>query len=47
MRQVNGQWQNRLLLDTTLNISTFGEDEAGSIYLADYATGSIHRIVSP
>jgi glucose/arabinose dehydrogenase len=47
MRQINGQWQNRLLLDTTLNISTFGEDEAGSLYLADYATGTIQRVVSP
>jgi glucose/arabinose dehydrogenase len=47
IRQINGQWQNRLLLDTTFQISTFGEDEAGALYLADYATGIIHRIVSP
>jgi len=35
---------NRLLLDTLLNISTFGEDEAGELYLADYTTGTIYAI---
>ena len=41
----NGQkWENRLLLKTSLAISTFGEDEAGEIYVADYARGDIYRI---
>jgi glucose/arabinose dehydrogenase len=40
-------WENRLLIDTALTISTFGEDEAGELYLADYATGDIYRIGVP
>jgi glucose/arabinose dehydrogenase len=39
------QWTDTLLMDTTFMISAFGEDEQGTIYLADYKTGSIHRIV--
>jgi hypothetical protein len=33
------------LLDTTLSISTFGEDEAGNLYVADFGTGDIYQIV--
>jgi glucose/arabinose dehydrogenase len=40
-------WQNNLLLDSPLGISSFGEDEAGELYLADYATGDIYRITIP
>jgi len=40
-------WENRLLLDSTLLISTFGEDEAGELYVADYGTGTIYRITAP
>jgi hypothetical protein len=29
-------WQSTLLLDTPYTISTFGEDEDGNLYLADY-----------
>ncbi len=36
----------QLLLDTELNISSFGEDEEGEIYVVDIA-GTIHRIVNP
>ena len=32
-----------LLLDTPLNISSFGEDEAGEIYVVDL-NGSVQRI---
>ena len=27
-----------------MNISTFGEDEAGELYLADYSSGNIYRV---
>jgi glucose/arabinose dehydrogenase len=37
-------WQNNLLLDAPLGISSFGEDEAGELYLTDYAAGDIYRI---
>lgn len=39
-------WQSAPLLDTTLSISSFGEDEAGNLYVADYAGGAVHRIVA-
>jgi uncharacterized protein (TIGR03437 family) len=42
-RQGSG-WANRLLLSTRFAITTFGEDEAGEVYVADANTGSIHRI---
>jgi hypothetical protein len=35
-------WQNTLLLDSEHSISSFGEDEAGNLYLAAYSTGGIH-----
>jgi hypothetical protein len=37
-----GVWQNGVLLDTDLAISSFGEDEAGELYVADY-TGRVLR----
>src|SRR5262245_25238710 len=42
-----GMWTTAELLDTSLNISTFGEDEAGELYLAHLAptTGAIYRLV--
>jgi glucose/arabinose dehydrogenase len=43
-----GGWTTRQLLDTPFNLSTFGEDEAGELYVAHYAAAGavIHRIVS-
>ena len=40
-------WEDKLLLDTDFSISTFGEDEAGELYLADYSSGDIYRISAP
>jgi hypothetical protein len=40
-----GEWANQLLLDTSLSISTFGEDENGELYLADISTGDIYQVV--
>jgi hypothetical protein len=37
-------WQSSLLEDTGYNISSFGEDEAGNLYVADYG-GDIYMIV--
>jgi hypothetical protein len=39
--------ENRLLLDSGMSISTFGEDEAGNIYVADINSGNIYKIISP
>jgi uncharacterized protein (TIGR03437 family) len=40
-----GQWRREELLQTGLNISSFGEDEAGEQYLVDYG-GTVRRIAS-
>ena len=45
LRQTSSGWTHQLLLDTAFNISAFGEDEAGEIYLTDYGGGQIYRIV--
>jgi hypothetical protein len=42
-----GVWVNELIVDTVYTISSFGEDEAGEVYLADYAGGTIVRILGP
>jgi len=34
-----------LELDSPARISAFGQDDAGELYLADYATGTIYRLV--
>ena len=39
-----GAWTTRELLDTNLQITAFGEDESGELYLADYVAGAIYRI---
>jgi glucose/arabinose dehydrogenase len=42
-RGSNGRWTARELLDTNQVISTFGEDEDGELYLADYGSGTLLR----
>jgi len=45
-----GTWSTAVLLDTDFAISTFGEDEVGELYVAEYAPapgGRIHRLVGP
>jgi hypothetical protein len=37
--------QNTLLLDTTIQISAFGEDEGGNLYVAGYNTGEIYQLL--
>jgi uncharacterized protein (TIGR03437 family) len=37
-------FSNQLLLTTRFGITTFGEDEAGEMYVADASTGTIYRI---
>lgn len=38
-------WRTELLYDTSLGITSFGEDEAGNLYVADYYGGTIYEIV--
>lgn len=43
-RDPSGNWIDRQFLDTSLNISSFGEDEAGNLYVASLFTGDIYRL---
>jgi glucose/arabinose dehydrogenase len=47
LRRSGGVWENKLLLDSALNISTFGEDEAGNLFVADHGSGNIYKIIVP
>ncbi|MGE5239952.1 MAG: PQQ-dependent sugar dehydrogenase [Chloroflexota bacterium] len=38
-------WESTVLLDTSLSISSFGEDESGSLYVSDYGAGDLYRII--
>jgi glucose/arabinose dehydrogenase len=42
-RNAEGVWQNRLWMETGRQITAFGEDEAGEVYLVDYK-GDILRL---
>lgn len=46
LRKNGTDWQTALLLDSPYTISTFGEDEAGNLYLVDYFTGDIYKIIT-
>ncbi|HEV8661407.1 MAG TPA: PQQ-dependent sugar dehydrogenase [Thermoanaerobaculia bacterium] len=43
--QQGNTWSVRSLLSTRIATSTFGEDIAGEIYVADYANGVIYQII--
>ena len=47
LRKSGAAWDNALLADTTLTISTFGEDESGNVYVVNYANGDLLKILSP
>ena len=42
--QVSGVWTPVSAATTGYAISTFGEDSAGELYIADYATGTIYQV---
>jgi uncharacterized protein (TIGR03437 family) len=46
VRRAGNSWENRELLDTAMQISTFGQDEAGELYVADHSGGAIYAIAS-
>ncbi len=50
LRHDGSSWQTALLLDTDFRITTFGQDEAGSVWVARYnpaPNGAIYRITQP
>jgi Glucose / Sorbosone dehydrogenase len=44
LRRAGNAWQTKLLLDSPFSISSFGEDEAGRLYLTDLASGTLYRL---
>ncbi len=44
LRRINNQWKSSFLANTKFNISSFGEDGNGQMYLLDIS-GSIYRII--
>ena len=44
LRRSDTGWDSSLLLDSELQISSFGEDEAGNVYVADFGTGDLYRL---
>jgi glucose/arabinose dehydrogenase len=47
LKRAGGALENKLILDSSLLISTFGEDEAGNLYVADHGAGAIYKIIVP
>lgn len=47
LREQGGAWTRTLLLDTPYEISSFGEDEAGELYLTDLGGGAVYQLVDP
>jgi glucose/arabinose dehydrogenase len=47
LQRLNNTWFSSLLTTAPFGISTFGEDQAGNLYVADYSGGVIHQITSP
>jgi len=44
--QKNGStWQSQELLNSGYQISSFGEDEEGELYLVDRTSGSVYQII--
>ncbi len=44
LRREGDRWRSRLAQSTGLNISTFGQDEAGELYVADHGGGVLYGI---
>jgi uncharacterized protein (TIGR03437 family) len=44
LERQGGVWSNRLVLSSGFTITTFGEDEAGEMYVSNGATGTVFRI---
>lgn len=47
LRRDGNSFQSTQLLDSPYTVSTFGEDEAGNVYLADYGRGDVYQVTDP
>jgi glucose/arabinose dehydrogenase len=45
LARINGTWKTAELLDTSMNIASFGQDEDGEMYVLDLAAGTISAVV--
>jgi glucose/arabinose dehydrogenase len=45
-RTPSGDWETTLLLETDTNISSFGQDAAGELYVLDYGGGTIYHLTA-
>lgn len=45
-RRTNGEWQTRRVTTFDDTISSFGEDEAGEMYVAGHKSGTIYKLTS-
>ncbi|MBI3967757.1 MAG: PQQ-dependent sugar dehydrogenase, partial [Chloroflexi bacterium] len=43
-RDGQGRWVQTELIDSNLQVSAFGEDEAGEVYVVDMQGGGLHRL---
>ncbi len=43
-RDASGKWQNQTLFQTGVNISSFGEDQSGELYLLDLRGGGVYEL---
>ncbi len=46
LRNRNGEWEYAKFLTTDHLISSFGQDQAGNVYVIDFKTGDIYRFLS-
>ena len=44
--QTNGVWVSKTLFTTTLNISSFGQDVSGELYVLDVTKGVVYRFIA-
>jgi glucose/arabinose dehydrogenase len=44
LRYTGSEWTSTELLDTTLRISSFGEDQDGNLFVLDHSGGDLYRI---
>jgi glucose/arabinose dehydrogenase len=46
-QEASGTWHSEELLDSDLQISSFGEDESGELYLTSMGDNAVYRLTSP